>query len=191
MNFRDLLKKTSVFLSTKAKEAQNWYRQVMGSVGNQPPPPQQPPTEVFKKSPRPEIGKMYIYYYDPKWKHKLPYYDQYPLVFPIEFYSDGFLGINLHYLPPGARITLLQALYDLLTNREFNDQTRLNISYTILKTYATRYIGFENCIKRYLFNHVRSSFHEIVPSDWEKVALLPLQKWIVNPNRRYSSRPPY
>jgi hypothetical protein len=43
------------------------------------------------------IGRMYFYYYDPKTKDTLPYYDKFPLVIPIERYSDGFLGLNLHF----------------------------------------------------------------------------------------------
>ena len=31
---------------------------------------------------RPMIGKMYSFFYDPKWKKKLPYYDRFPLIFP-------------------------------------------------------------------------------------------------------------
>ena len=30
------------------------------------------------------IGRMYFYYYDPKTKDSLPYYDTFPLVIPIE-----------------------------------------------------------------------------------------------------------
>ena len=30
------------------------------------------------------IGKMYFFYYDPKTKDSLPYYDRFPLVIPIE-----------------------------------------------------------------------------------------------------------
>ena len=44
------------------------------------------------------MGKMYFFYYDPKGKKTLATYDRFPLVFPIERYSDGFLGLNLHYL---------------------------------------------------------------------------------------------
>ena len=40
------------------------------------------------------IGRMYFYYYDPKTKDSLPYYDKFPLVIPIERYPDGFLGLN-------------------------------------------------------------------------------------------------
>ena len=40
------------------------------------------------------IGKMYCYWYDPKTKDKLPRWDRFPLVIPIERYGDGFLGLN-------------------------------------------------------------------------------------------------
>ena len=36
------------------------------------------------------IGKMYFYSYDAKTKDKLPYFDKFPLVLPIEEYRDGF-----------------------------------------------------------------------------------------------------
>ena len=49
---------------------------------------------------RTNVGKMYMFFYDAKYKDTLPFFDIFPLVFPIEFYSEGFLGINLHYLPP-------------------------------------------------------------------------------------------
>ena len=44
------------------------------------------------------IGRLNMFLYDPKYKDKLPYYDVFPLVLPIQRYSDGFLGINFHYL---------------------------------------------------------------------------------------------
>ena len=34
------------------------------------------------------IGKMYFFFYDPKHKDKLPVYDRFPMVFPIERYSN-------------------------------------------------------------------------------------------------------
>ena len=36
------------------------------------------------------LGKMYFYFYDPKTKKTMPYYDKFPLVIPIESYADGF-----------------------------------------------------------------------------------------------------
>ena len=52
-------------------------------------------------------GKMYFFHYSPKLKDKLPYYDSFPLVIIIEMYGDGFLGLNLHYLPLKMRMNLL------------------------------------------------------------------------------------
>ena len=51
-----------------------------------------------KTSDFPSLGKMYFYAYDPKTKAKLKHYDTFPLVFPVKKFSDGFLGLNLHYL---------------------------------------------------------------------------------------------
>ena len=56
------------------------------------------------------VGKMYFYFYDPKTKEKMKYYDRFPLVIPIERYNDGFLGLNLHYIHPKQRIALLDKL---------------------------------------------------------------------------------
>ena len=64
-----------------------------------------------------EMGKMYLFNYDPKHKQTLPYYDTYPLTIPIERYNDGFLGLNLHYLPPKIRLTLLERLLELTTTK--------------------------------------------------------------------------
>jgi len=51
------------------------------------------------------LGKMYFFVYNPKHKITLPYYDMFPLVLPIERYSNGFLGINFHFLAPKDRRT--------------------------------------------------------------------------------------
>ena len=52
------------------------------------------------------IGKMYHFFYDPKHKKTLPYYDRFPLIFPFKSVRGGFLGINLHYLPLRLRLNL-------------------------------------------------------------------------------------
>ena len=129
------------------------------------------------------IGKMYMFNYDPKLKQILPYYDVYPIIFPIEFYSDGFLGINLHYLPPALRAKLMDALWAELTNDKFNNTTKLKISYYILKS-AARYSLFKPCIKRYLFTHVRSLFLYVSPDEWEIAMMLPTERFVKASNQR-------
>jgi hypothetical protein len=122
-------------------------------------------------------GRMYFYYYDPKTKETLPYYDRFPLVIPIERYGDGFLGLNLHYLPPNLRLVLLDKLYDLLNNDNFDEKTRFRMSYSLLSG-AARYKEFKPCVKRYLFSHLRSNFIEIPADQWEIAIFLPTEQFV-------------
>ena len=64
-----------------------------------------------------------MFFYDPKIKRKLPYYDRFPLVLPIETYSNGFLGINFHYLSIPMRIRLLDRIMKFSNNDKFDDTT--------------------------------------------------------------------
>ena len=122
------------------------------------------------------IGGMYFFYYDPKLKKTLPYYDRFPLVIPIERYSDGFLGLNLHYIHPKQRILLLDALSEYKTNTKYDEKTRLRLSYDLLKR-ASGIYQVNPCIKRYLFDRVDSRFLEIKANEWHIAALLPVEEF--------------
>lgn len=187
--FNDLLRSTAMDIASKAKAALGWYKDSIENINKKEQ--KTDPNKIFKNVAAPEIGSMYLFVYDPKYKATLPFYDMYPLVFPIEMYRDGFLGINLHYLPPMARVSLMKSLSDIRNNNKYNQTTKLNISYELLSRYSNQFKGANNCIKRYLFAHVRSGFKYVNPSDWEKAAVLPLQRWSVNTNKRYAGTPPY
>jgi hypothetical protein len=64
---------------------------------------------------RPSIGRLNMFFYDPKYKKTLPYYDTFPLVLPLERIPNGFAGINFHYLRPLARFSLLEQLQRFAT----------------------------------------------------------------------------
>jgi hypothetical protein len=120
-------------------------------------------------------GKMYCFFYDPKHKDTLPYYDRFPLIFPIGIEGDSMLGINLHYLPHDMRARLMDALYDL-EDKRFTKQRKLRLSYEILKG-AARFRYFKPCIKRYLFSHMRSRFLEVEHENWDVALMLPLERF--------------
>jgi hypothetical protein len=122
------------------------------------------------------IGRLYSFFYEAKHKDKLPYWDRHPLIFVIDLYADGFLGMNLHYLPRTARVKLMSALYDTINNKNYDNSTKLNISYRILNG-TSRFSGFNVCVKRYLYTHVRSKFMYISPNQWDKAALLPTESF--------------
>jgi hypothetical protein len=187
--FSNLLRATAKELASKALTAIDWFKDSISDI--QKNKQRTDPNKIFKKFSSPQIGGMYLFVYDPKTKDKLPFYDMYPLVLPIEMYIDGFLGINLHYLPPMARVRLLNALIDIDGNYKYNNNQRLSLSYELLSRYSGQLKGANGCLKRYLFSHVRSSFHQVENQDWEKAALLPLQRWKINPNKKYSGSPPY
>ena len=122
------------------------------------------------------IGKMYLFQYDPKHKATLPYYDTFPVIFPVDLAEVGFYGLNLHYLPIKLRAQLMNALYQLSSNTKYDDKTKLQISYKILKA-ASKYSLFKPTFKHYLTDHVRSRFIEITSSEWDIAAFLPVQRF--------------
>jgi hypothetical protein len=124
------------------------------------------------------IGRMYCFYYDPKHKATLPVYDRFPLVFPIEPYKDGFLGLNLHYLSVPERRVLLGELTAYASNPRLTPKTKLNLSYALLQNTKKMDSLSRPCIKRYLTNHIRSRFVEIMADEWNKVIELPTQDFV-------------
>jgi hypothetical protein len=124
-----------------------------------------------------DLGRMYFFVYDPKLKDILPFYDIFPLVIPIETYSDGFLGLNLHYLAPVPRAKLLDALSEFATNNKYDDKTRIAVSYQMLKRLSGT-DAFRPCVKRYLTQHIRSQFLRIDANEWDIAIFLPVESFI-------------
>ena len=77
----------------------------------------------------------------------LPYYDRFPLVIPIEQHSDGFLGLNLHYINPKQRIILLDKLSEFANNSAYDATTKLRLSYAMLKQ-ASKVYEKKPCLKK-------------------------------------------
>lgn len=123
-----------------------------------------------------KLGDLVLFKYDAKTKAKLPYWDAFPVIFPIKFYPDGMLGINMHYLNPQMRAVLMDGLYGLITNTNMDETTRLNISYEIL-TGLSQLKAYRPCVKRYLFTHLQTQWFIIQPDQWEAVLFLPIARW--------------
>ena len=141
--------------------------------------------QLIKEKPRfdkrilgtPAVGKMFLMMYDPKTKKELPYYDVFPLIFIVKLTSDGFIGLNLHYLPIQQRMQLLNALYKIGTsNMKMDETTKLKLSYRVISSFSrTRHARI--CLKRYLVNRV-SYISLVFPEQWTHVASLPLERFM-------------
>ncbi len=163
-------------LTLRTTQSRNWLKQNIRDLAGKNPT-QAITQDKERRSNKLFIGKMYFFFYDPKGKKTLPYYDRFPLVIPIEPYEDGFLGLNLHYLPIRQRIILLDKLYDTLNNEKFDETTKMRLSYRLLSG-ARKFKEFEPCLKRYLFQHLRSKMICIEPDKWEVSVFLPVEKFV-------------
>jgi|TARA_E500000318_G_scaffold31967_1_gene31888 hypothetical protein len=174
--FTDILSKaTQKDVKVGTQRARQFFRKE-GKRVNTTPSRVMRPDDRSKLTSRPTIGRMYFFNYDPKLKRELPYYDRFPLIFMIGPAEGGFYGINLHYLAPTLRARLMDALYDTITNQNYDETTRLRISYNILKG-ATKFRFFKPCVKHYLVNKVQGRFLEVFSNEWDIALFLPVERF--------------
>ena len=175
--FDDLLAKgvRAGEVPARTDSARAWYRDRARTTRIQP--------QTLIKSDRERltsrvmIGRMYHFFYDPKHKKTLPYYDRFPLIFPFKRVRGGFLGINLHYLPLRLRAKLMDELYGLTRDNRYDEDTRLKISYNVLNG-AAKYKYFKPCVKHYLTPHVKSRFLEVYAAEWDIALFLPTERFV-------------
>lgn len=117
----------------------------------------------------PKIGGMYIYVYDAKFKNKLPFWDSNPLVIPVQFSGNGFMGLNFHYLPLEHRKILLNTLTGMSSN---NSKKYIVMSYGKLKALSSTIWKF--AFKRYLYSHLRTKLIAVERDEWYDAITLPI-----------------
>ena len=148
----------------------NWYKDKIKEFGQ---PGAMDLIRDGKRASAPFFGRLNMFIYDPKHKKTLPYYDSFPLVLPIELYKDGFLGCNLHYLPLGLRMRLLDKLVDFSNSTKFDESTKLDVDYSALKNIRE----IKPTLKRYLAGHVKTQFRRIDADEFTVATLLPVQRF--------------
>ena len=122
------------------------------------------------------VGSMNMFFYDPKTKDKLPFFDRFPLAIVVGPAEGGFYGLNLHYLPMNLRAKFLDALLDNMTNKRYDESTRFQLNYSMLqKASSLRY--FKPCFKHYLTSNLRSRFARVPSTEWEIATFLPTASW--------------
>lgn len=138
--------------------------------------------KYLKQTRKPLPGRLYMYMYDPKHKATLPYYDIFPMTFIIDFYDDGFLGLNTHYLPAvGGKFTR-NDLYQFLV--KYTKETRtggepdeyLDFNYTKLRGFS-KFKSAKVVIKRYLYSHIRSPLIHVMRPAWANAISMSTQQF--------------
>ena len=100
----------------------------------------------------PETGKYYTFEYDPKFADKLKEWDEYPLVYVMEFKKNNLIGANIHYIR-GTNSRL-----KALNNKRFPKRT----------------------YRQYIPKRADSLFFEIQESEVQLLSTLPLEKFNYN-----------
>jgi hypothetical protein len=165
--------------SSSIESAREWYRGEASKIARASPTKlMSDKTNIVSDIDATSIGKMFMFFYDPKHKDTLPYYDTFPLVFPIGLQNSGFLGINLHYLPQYARAGLMNSLYDTLNNKKYDSTSRLRVSYDILNNYS-KFSAFKPCVKSYLYSQVvGGQYLNVQIQNWDAALMLPTERFV-------------
>ena len=162
-------------VTPRSKQSMLWFQNNVKKLGdvNQRSLLKDPALDVTKN---PKPGDMMMYFYDPKFKEELPYYDRFPLTLLIQPAKGGFHGLNLHYLSPGVRARFLDELMELAP-KNMNDTSRLvRLRYNLLKG-AAKYKEFKPCFKHYLMDHVESQIVRVPMTEWEIAIFLPTEEF--------------
>ena len=96
----------------------------------------------------PQKDRYYTFEYDPKFRDQLKEWDEYPLVYAVEFKKDNLLGANLHYISRNSRLRAIN-------NKKFPKST----------------------LRYYIPKRADRIFFEIQESEVQLLSTLPLEKF--------------
>ena len=164
-------------INPRTAESRDWFRRKVQNLRriNRNQLMQEDELELVS-SRQPLIGTMNMFFYDPKHKDTLPFYDRFPLAIIVGPAEKGFYGLNLHYLPPVLRAKLLDSLMDITNNKKYDETTRFRLSYKILQGVA-KFKHYKPCLKHYLSQNVKSRMARVQAPEWEIATFLPTADW--------------
>ena len=99
-------------------------------------------------------GHMYIFEYKAKLAQRLPYYDEFPLVYVIKATRNEFWGLNLHYMSPKKRAWVVKRLMD------------------------GRIDAPRNCFHKYITSYVDGFLLDLAAEEWATAMLLPIETFV-------------
>ena len=160
-------------ISPRSADSRKWFLDKIRSISekniDQDNLMKQPP---LVGTGNPLSGKMYMFWYDPKMKKELPYYDAFPLVILLDIGNDHMTGLNLHYLPIGLRQNLFYGLLNRVSSSKFNSSTFMKITYDHLNA-SSNLEAFRPCFKKYLTKQIKGRIVNVPAQEWEIAVHLP------------------
>ncbi|HAI56779.1 MAG TPA: hypothetical protein DCM04_02500 [Saprospirales bacterium] len=157
----------------RSDESQKWFRNKLKNIG-QVNRQKLLRDSALQRVSRPRMGDMYMFFYDPKHKETLPYYDTFPLIIMVEKAPGGFYGLNMHYLPPVLRAKLFDGLAK--SDERYDENTRFRARYRLLQS-VRKLKYFKPCFKHYLTKHVEGRISKVEAPEWEIALFMPTQRF--------------
>jgi hypothetical protein len=136
----------------------NWYLDTVRAVARK--------NDIYKtlvtldETLDPVGGNLYLFEYKATWAKKLPFYDEFPLVYMLQG-GKKFFGANLHYLNYPTRYKVLKSIID---GRP-----------TIPK----------QCFHNYVYEGLETPLFKINNEDWMKSIFLPLESFVSRQSGSY------
>lgn len=146
-------------IKPRTRESMEWFRRKATQLGRVGKSVMNDESLKLQQSMKDPVGNMYMFFYDPKHKKTLPYYDKFPLIIMTGPAKNGFYGLNLHYLPPVLRAKVLDAV--------LSEDDNSILPSKIPKKYIAP------MIKHYLNSNVKSRFALVDKPEWEIATFLP------------------
>ena len=162
-------------ITARTKASREWFQNKVGELGSVNRTALLKDT-ALKPTSTELAGSMYMYFYDPKHKETLPYYDRFPLTIMVDAAPGGFYGLNLHYLNYNTRARFLDELMSLGPEKSTESTRLTKIRYNLLSG-VQKFKEFKPCFKHYLGAHVKSQFARVPMTDWEIAIFLPVEQF--------------
>lgn len=176
--FEDIFRNNRYNIKDTAKKSRDWFQQQVTSLTRQHIAPNRMiATNPDRNKTRIVPGELYLFHYDAKHQDILEYWDMYPLVFPFRKLPDGFIGLNMHYLPYQYRIRLLDHLMSFKTNKTLTENTKLKFQWSTIAG-ISKYKMAQPCVHRYLADYVQSPFKKVDAQDWATAMMLPVERFV-------------
>jgi len=137
-----------------------------------------------------DVGKIYTFTYDAKFKDKLDFWDAMPMNFILGHLESksgnvNAFGMNISYIPPQIRLQVLDKIVHIFDTaiirrniEKINEDKRplkdLPMTYDIAKKILSG-SGFEFAIRSYIYNRIKTKPLIVTYQDWWKVATFPSQ----------------
>jgi len=176
--YADVFKKNQYNAHEAAQKSRTWFQQQARLLGTQHIAPQKlVRSDASRNVPKILPGELYLFQYDAKHQDKLDYWDMFPLVFPFSKLPDGFIGLNMHYLPYQFRIMLLDRLMVFKNRKDLTEDAKLKFQWGTISG-VSQFKWAAPCVHRYLGQQVQSPFKRIDPQDWATAMMLPVERFV-------------